>query len=165
METNNATPDDLTPNRATIHLILQGKGGVGKSVIASCLSETHAGRSIWRSGRRSQRGRKMNNELAREVFTIVEAKVRSRPSPIGFEMAYQIRVAIDRIRFAIKATEQFTNGHQESKEAGLQLVDALDRLEATDRHFQERFRTGSPSSFQSMSLHSDAPHFSAQKST
>lgn len=51
----------------------------------------------------------MNAELAREVFAIVEAKVRSRPSPMEFEMACQIRVAADRIRFAIKATEQFAH--------------------------------------------------------
>src|SRR5712692_7519002 len=33
-----------------------------------------------------------------------DAHVKSPPSPIEFEMAYQVRVAIDRIRFAIKAT-------------------------------------------------------------
>ncbi len=85
----------------------------------------------------------MNTELAREVFAIVEAKVRSRPSPMEFEMAYQIRVAADRIRFAIKATEQFAPRPQQLREAGLQLVDALDRLESAERDFQAKFH-GSP---------------------
>jgi hypothetical protein len=30
----------------------------------------------------------MNTALARQVFEIVEAEVRSRPSPMEFEMAY-----------------------------------------------------------------------------
>ena len=38
-----------------------------------------------------------------------DAQVKFRPSPIEFEMAYQVRVAIDRIRFAIKATDQFAH--------------------------------------------------------
>src|SRR5437879_2004539 len=36
-----------------------------------------------------------------------DAHVKFRPSPIEFEMAYQVRVAIDSIPFAIKATDQF----------------------------------------------------------
>lgn len=39
METDNAISSDSDGKGATIHLILQGKGGVGKSVIASWLSE------------------------------------------------------------------------------------------------------------------------------
>lgn len=87
----------------------------------------------------------MNTELAREVFAIVEAKVRSRPSPMEFEMAYQIRVAIDRIRFAIKATDKLASDPRQQQEAGLQLLDALDRLESADCEFQARSRQG-PSS-------------------
>ncbi len=84
------------------------------------------------------------SELAKEVFSIVEAKVLSRPSPAEFEMAYQIRVAIEKIRFAVKATEQFGRP-QELQEAGLQLVEALDRLQSADRAFQRRLRTNSHS--------------------
>jgi hypothetical protein len=80
------------------------------------------------------------SELAKEVFSIVESRVLSRPSPAEFEMAYQIRVAIDCIRFAIKATEEFTQQPQRLKEAGMQLVDALDRLESAEQIFQRRFR-------------------------
>lgn len=76
----------------------------------------------------------MRPEMARQGLTPVEP--RDRPSPIEFEMAYQARVAIDRIRFAIKHTEQFARQSDRSREVGLQLLDALDRLEALDRHFQ-----------------------------
>jgi hypothetical protein len=48
----------------------------------------------------------MKAEFVNEMVSLIEAHVKSRPSPIEFEMAYQVRVAIDRIRFAIKTTEQ-----------------------------------------------------------
>lgn len=82
----------------------------------------------------------MKAQLVDEVLSLVEARVRSQPSPVEFEMAYQVRVAIDRIRFAIKATDQFANHPQQLQEVGLQLLDALDRLESADRNFQVRFR-------------------------
>ena len=71
---------------------------------------------------------------------MIEADVRSRPSPAEFEMAYQARVAIDRIRFAVKHTEQFAPHTDQMREAGLQLLDALERLESADWNFQKRFR-------------------------
>jgi len=55
-------------------------------------------------------------------------------------MAYQARVAIDRIRFAIKHTEQFAPRTDQMREAELQLLDALERLERVDRQFQQRSR-------------------------
>lgn len=64
----------------------------------------------------------------------------SRPSAIEFEMAYQARVAIDRIKFAIKHTEQFCERTDQTRDAGVQLLDALQRLETVDRRFQERSR-------------------------
>src|SRR5690348_13401069 len=82
----------------------------------------------------------MKAELVDEVLSLVEARVKSQPSSIEFEMAYQVRVAIDRIRFAIKATGQFANHPQQLQEVGLQLLDALDRLESADRSFQVRLR-------------------------
>jgi len=45
----------------------------------------------------------------RQIVETIEADVQSRPSAIEFEMAYQARVAIDRIRFAIKHAEQFAS--------------------------------------------------------
>jgi hypothetical protein len=78
----------------------------------------------------------------------IEADVHSRPSAIEFEMAYQARVAMDRIKFAIKHTEQFAPRTDTIREAGLQLLDALERLESVDRRFQQRSRSrhGSASS-------------------
>ena len=70
----------------------------------------------------------------------IEAEVRLRPSAIEFEMAYQARIAIDRIKFAIRHTEQFSKPCIHMREAGLQLLDALERLESLDRRFQIRSR-------------------------
>jgi hypothetical protein len=74
------------------------------------------------------------------IFEIIEAEVKSRPSAVEFEMAYQARIAIDRIKFAIRHTEQFSKPCIQMREAGLQLLDALERLEALDRRFQIRSR-------------------------
>ncbi len=82
----------------------------------------------------------MKPEIVNEVFSIVEAQLKFRPSPHEFEMAYQVRVAMDRIRFAIKATEQFAQHPEQLQEASFQLLDALDRLESAERDFQMRFR-------------------------
>src|SRR5215471_3051175 len=68
---------------------------------------------------------------------------RNRPSPIEFEMAYQVRVAIDRIKFAIKHCEEFGPRTEQRREVGLQLLDALDRLESAERNFQRRFHVPS----------------------
>jgi hypothetical protein len=76
----------------------------------------------------------------RQIVAAIEADVQSRPSAIEFEMAYQARVAIDRIKFAIRHTEQFARPCETMREAGLQLLDALERLEALDRRFQVRSR-------------------------
>ena len=63
-----------------------------------------------------------------------------------FELAYQVRVAIDCIRFAIKATGQSVEEPNEIRqatlrqEASFQLIDALDRLQSAERRFQGRFR-------------------------
>lgn len=55
---------------------------------------------------------------------------------MDYEMAYQVRVVIDRIKFAIKHTEQVGRHPDQMREVGLQLLDALERLESADRHFQ-----------------------------
>lgn len=88
----------------------------------------------------------MSSEAMHQIFEQIEADIQSRPSPIEFEMAYQARVAIDRIRFAIKHTEQFAPHTDTIREAGLQLLDALERLESVERRFQLRSRSArSPS--------------------
>jgi hypothetical protein len=75
-----------------------------------------------------------------EVRRSIEIAANATPSAIEFEMAYQARVAIDRIRFAIKHTEIFGAYSDQTREVGLQLLDALQRLEAIDRQFQRRSR-------------------------
>ena len=82
----------------------------------------------------------MRSEIMHQILETIEADVQSRPSAIEFEMAYQARVAIDRIKFAIKHTEQFSKPCIHMREAGLQLLDALERLESLDRRFQIRSR-------------------------
>ncbi len=82
----------------------------------------------------------MKSEVLQEFVAMIEADAQLRPSPGEFEMAYQARVAIDRIRFAIKATEATRERPDQLREAGMQLLDALDRLEAAERRFQSRWR-------------------------
>jgi hypothetical protein len=83
----------------------------------------------------------MKSEVLQEFVAMIEADVQLRPSAGEFEMAYQARVAIDRIRFAIKATETARQQPEQLREAGMQLLDALDRLEAAERRFQNRWRS------------------------
>jgi hypothetical protein len=54
-----------------------------------------------------QKGSRMSSELIGQILQTIESEVRSRSSTMEYEMAYQARIAIDRIRFAIKQTEQF----------------------------------------------------------
>jgi hypothetical protein len=75
------------------------------------------------------------------VVSTVESHLELTPSLVEFEMAYQARVAIDRIRFAIKNTEQFANHSPEAREAAFQLLDALDRLQSVERRFQGRSKS------------------------
>jgi len=83
----------------------------------------------------------MSSEIMHQIVETIEAEAKSRPSAIEFEMAYQARVAIERIRFAIRHTEQFSKPCDQMREVGLQLLDALDRLETVERRFQIRSRT------------------------
>lgn len=72
-----------------------------------------------------------------------DANVQPWPTAMEFELAYQARVAMDRIKFAIKHADQFAQRTDQMQEAGLQLLDALQRLETAERRFQERSRIGS----------------------
>ena len=82
----------------------------------------------------------MLSGILRRTVEPIETEVQSRPSAAEFEMAYQARVAIDRIKFAIRHTEQFGRPCDTMREASLQLLDALERLEVLDRRFQVRSR-------------------------
>jgi hypothetical protein len=82
----------------------------------------------------------MASEAMKNVVAIIEANAQSRPSAAEFEMAYQVRVAMDRIRFAIRLTEMSSQQSEEKAEAATQLADALDRLDSAERRFQDRWR-------------------------
>jgi hypothetical protein len=82
----------------------------------------------------------MNSDRVRQFLLEIQTELASGPSSIEFEMAYQARVAIDRIKFAIKHVEQFAPRTDQIRQANLQLLDALQRLETVDRRFQERSR-------------------------
>lgn len=79
------------------------------------------------------------SQLVDAMTSLLETQFRTRPSESEFELAYQIRVTIDRIRFAIKTLERLAQSDP-VQDVGLQLLDALDRLESTDRLFQVRCR-------------------------
>jgi hypothetical protein len=89
----------------------------------------------------------MSSEAVHQIVETIEDEVNSRPSAVEFEMAYQARVAIDRIRFAIRHTDHFASRSDQMRDAILQLLDALQRLETVDRRFQERSRTDPVSKF------------------
>lgn len=82
----------------------------------------------------------MSSEVRKQILRLIEGS-HSRPSAVEFEMAYQARVATDRIRFAIKHIEQFGGSADQLREVGLQLLDALQRLDGVDRRFQEWSQT------------------------
>ena len=82
----------------------------------------------------------MSSERMREFLLEIQAELASGPSSIEFEMAYQARVAVDRIKFALKHSEQFAPRTDQMRQVELQLLDALERLEKVDRRFQERSR-------------------------
>ena len=84
----------------------------------------------------------MNSDSVHQIIEMIETGVRSNPSALEFEMAYQARVATDRIRFAIKHLEQFSAPCVQVRNVGMQLLDALERLESLDRRFQIRTRVG-----------------------
>ena len=75
-------------------------------------------------------------EFARKVFSMVELDLQSRPVSIEFEMAYQARVAADRIRFAVSQIDEPSRHSDQLREPSMQLLDALDRLESAERRFQ-----------------------------
>ena len=72
----------------------------------------------------------------RQIVETIEADAQSRPSAIEFEMAYQARVAIDRIRFAIKHAEQFARPCETMREVGLELLDASNVLKRSTGDFR-----------------------------
>jgi hypothetical protein len=85
----------------------------------------------------------MTSNFLHQFVEMIESEASSRPSPMEFEMAYQARVAMDRIRSAIKHADQFSQPSEQMRYASLQLLEALERLELLDRSFQLRSRARS----------------------
>jgi hypothetical protein len=85
----------------------------------------------------------MASETMHRIVELIESEAHSHPSPIEFEMAYQARIAIDRIKFAIKHAEQFSQPCGQMRDASMHLLEALERLESLDRRFQSRSRSNS----------------------
>lgn len=92
-----------------------------------------------------------------QIQEIIDAKAQMQTTAMEFELAYQARVAMDRIRFAIKHTEQFAPHTEPMQEAGLQLLDALQRLETAERRFQQRSRITAEPTIGSFARGFDAP--------
>lgn len=82
----------------------------------------------------------MPSKMMRQVLKMIDAEAQARTPAVDYELAYQARVAIDRIRFAIRQTEEFAPRTDQMREVSLQLLDAMDRLQNAERRFQERFR-------------------------
>ena len=78
-------------------------------------------------------------EFARKVVSIVHQSSDSPVHALDFQLAYQARVAADRIRFAICQIDESARSSDQLREASIQLLDALDRLQSAERDFQSRF--------------------------
>jgi hypothetical protein len=85
----------------------------------------------------------MTSESTETILRLISDRANSTPSALEFELAYQARVAIERIRFAIRVSEHSCGRPEQVREANFQLLDALGRLEAAERSFQQKSRTSS----------------------
>lgn len=81
----------------------------------------------------------MKPETIDQIVETVSSLTPSRLSNIEYRLAYEARVATDRIRFAIRELEHNAPDSCHVRETIFQLIDALDRLESVDRYFQLRF--------------------------
>src|SRR5215472_15649986 len=87
----------------------------------------------------------MTTKSMHQLLEIIEEEVRSTPSAVEFEMAYQARVVVDQIKFGIREVEQYAKPCAEMREVGLRLPKAVERLQALDRRFQTRSGRTQPS--------------------
>ena len=80
----------------------------------------------------------MRSSYVRVMQNLETRHPEATEASLEFELAYQSRVAMDRIRFAIKQTECEELSPAMLREVGFQLLDALERLGTAERHFQGR---------------------------
>ena len=89
----------------------------------------------------------MSSQTMHEIIQMIEAQAHSRLSPIEFEMAYQARVAIDLIRFAIKHAERLSQACDQMP-VSRHLLETLGRLERVERRFEARWSGATAATFQ-----------------
>jgi hypothetical protein len=114
--------------------------------ITTIITQAHAG--VERACTEAERCLSALEEQVTKIAAAADASLQNgeETRPAEFELAYQVRVAMDCIRFAIRATEQSVEEPNQVREASLrqeanlQLLDALDRLQSAERRFQGRFR-------------------------
>ena len=82
----------------------------------------------------------MSPETTQQILELLQSHRDAGSSPTEFAMAYQILVAAQEIRFAITCIEACGVDPKLTRDANLQLLDALDRLEAAERQFRSRWR-------------------------
>ena len=78
---------------------------------------------------------------ARKALWFIKNGVVARPSEDESELAYELRVAIEFVRFGMKAIEQTAVPRDQVQRAGVNLQETLDALETARRILQR----GSPS--------------------
>ena len=81
----------------------------------------------------------MSAEMMQQIIELLQSHRATGPSPTEFEMAYQILVAAQQIRFAINHFEASGVDPKLTRIANLQLLEALDRLETAERQFRNRW--------------------------
>ena len=79
-------------------------------------------------------------EVLGEFVAMIEANAETRVCASEYEMAYQVRVALAQIRFAIKALDSTQDETGQLHHAAMQLLDAYDRLQSAEQNFQIRWR-------------------------
>ena len=77
-------------------------------------------------------------DVMHRVSELIDDAAHLRPSAGEYELAYHARVAIDRIKFAIRHVEQFGKPCDQMRDANLELLDALEGLETAERRFRAR---------------------------
>ena len=71
----------------------------------------------------------MSSETMHKIVELLESAAHEQPSPMEFEMAYQARIASDRIRFAIRHADQLAKTCEQMRDDCLQSLEALERME------------------------------------
>ena len=71
-----------------------------------------------------------------KVIALLESAWSEQDRDCQFELAYQAKCAVERIRFAVRQIEDAGITNERLREAAFQLTDATDRLQSADRRFQ-----------------------------